>query len=663
MSILHIIGNLSIYLALILSIYTFITLIFGIRRQNQRLIDSAKGATLGTFILASISMVLLFIALGTSQFQFKLVYEHTSTDLPILYKLSALWSGSAGSLMLWSFFLTMYSAMVAFSKKMVRNPMTPYILSVILLNTIFFYFILGFLTNPFELVSGETPVEGLGLNPMLQDPGMIIHPLAIYLGYVGLVVPFAFAIATLLLKNMDSFWIKMTRRWTIIAWIFLTIGNVLGGYWAYQELGWGGYWAWDPVENASLMPWFTVTAYLHSVMIQERKNMLKTWNIVLIILSYALTLFGTFLVRSGVLTSVHAFVDSNLGTYFLIFMAFMIIFSSYVLMSRYHLIKKDTGQIDSFISKESSFLINNLILVGGTFAIFWGTVFPLVSEAIQGSKVTVGIPFFNTVMSPILLGLLFLMAICPLVAWQRSNIKNLINSFLIPVIISLVIVGLLIVLGLRDAYPIISFGVISFLILTHIAEFLRGTKARRKATNESFFFAFYNLLIRGRRRYGGYIVHIGIAIIAIGIVGQNFDVEKLETVAVGESIKIEDYNLTYEGLHQVKEGVNDVVFANLKVEKNGKDLGSIKPETIFYQNWPEPSTEVAINSNLQEDLYVVLSAWEEDQRATFKVNVNPLVMWIWIGTIIVIVGSLFAIWRGKHENIVPKYTGPQKKEH
>lgn len=661
MSGLVIIGNLSIYLALILSIYAFITIVIGIRKQDQRFIDSAKGATLATFILACISMTLLLVALGTSQFQFSLVYENTSSDLPMLYKLSALWSGNSGSLILWTFFLTMYTIMIAYSKKMVRNPMTPYVIAVILINTIFFYFILGFVTNPFELVSDGVPAEGMGLNPMLQDPGMIIHPVAIYLGYVGLVVPFAFAMASLMLKNMDSFWIKTTRRWTIIAWIFLTIGNVIGGYWAYRELGWGGYWAWDPVENASLMPWFTVTAFLHSVMIQERRNMLKTWNISLIILSYALSLFGTFLVRSGVLTSVHAFVSSNLGTYFLIFMALMIIFSMYILMSRYQLIRKDTGQISSLLSKESSFLINNLIMVGATFAIFWGTIFPLVSETVTGNKVTVGIPFFNTVLSPILLGLLFIMAICPLIAWHHSSAKKLRKNFLIPAIISIVITALLVLLGLRHAYPIIAYGLISFLILTHLVEFIRGTKARRKTTKEPVPVALYNLMIRNRRRYGGYIVHIGIAIIAIGITGQSFDVEQLQTVAIGESIEIEDYTLTYEGLHQVKEGVNDVVFADLKVDKNGKDLGVITPETIFYQHWPDPSTSVAINSTFKEDLYVVLSAWEEDKKATFKVNVNPLVRWIWIGTAIAIIGSLFAIWKGKFGNVAPKYTGPHKK--
>lgn len=658
--VVHIIGNLSIYLALALSIYAFIIFILGIFKQDQRLVDSGKAATLAVFILCTISMAILLTALGTSQFQFEYVASYTSSDLPLVYKLSALWAGNAGSLLLWTFFLTMYTVMVAYSRKMKNNPMVPYISSIMLANTIFFYIILGFVTKPFSLLE-RVPVEGRGLNPMLQDPGMLLHPVTLYLGYVGLAVPFAFAIAALILKTTDPFWLRMTRRWTIVAWCFLTLGNVIGGWWAYLELGWGGYWAWDPVENASFMPWLTVTAYLHSVMIQERKGMLKVWNISLIILSYALTLFGTFLVRSGVLTSVHAFGDTNLGSYFLIFMALVVIFSLYILMSRYHLLKQDSGQFESFLSKETSFLANNIILVGGTFAVFWGTIFPLVSEAVRGYKVTVGIPFFNTVMSPILLGLIFLMAVCPLIAWQRSTVKNLRDNFLIPALISLVIVGLLVGLGMRAAYPIIAFGIVSFMILTHILEFYRGVKARRKVTKEAHPVALYRLMIRNRRRYGGYIVHLGIALMAIGIIGSAFDVETMRTVPKGGTIEIEDYVLTYEFLAQRSEGINDIVFANIKVQKGGKDLGYIQPERIFYGNWEEPSTEVAVLSSLREDLYVVLSAWESDGRATFVVKVNPLVQWVWIGSFVLVIGSIFAVWQGKYGNVTPKYKGPSRK--
>ncbi|MEC1715674.1 heme lyase CcmF/NrfE family subunit [Schinkia azotoformans] len=659
---MYIIGTVTIYLGLAISIYALIAFIIGIRKQNQTWINSGKNSVLMMFFISSILMTLLFLALGTDQYQFKYVSTYTSSDLALIYKLCALWAGNAGSLLLWTFFLTMYNAMVTFSKKMKANPMVPYISSILLGNTIFFYFLLATTAKPFEL-NEVIPREGNGLNPMLQDPGMILHPVTLYLGYVGMAVPFAFAIAALMLKNVDSFWIRMTRRWTLLAWLFLTLGNVIGGWWAYLELGWGGYWAWDPVENASFMPWLTVTAFLHSVMIQERKQMLKVWNLSLIILSYSLTLFGTFLVRSGVLTSVHAFGDSNLGTYFLIFMAFAVIFAMYVMMSRYQLLKKDSGQFESFLSKESSFLINNLILVGATFAVFWGTIFPLVSEAVKGTKVTVGIPFFNTVMSPILLGLMFVMAVCPLIAWQKSTVKNLQKNFVVPALLSIIVAVILFVFGIRGAYPLISFGIVSFMLLTHILEIYRGVRARRSVTKEAYPVALVRLMTKNRRRYGGYTVHFGIALMAIGIIGsQNFDVETMKTAAIGETIQLENFKVTYEELGQKREGMNDVVYAVLSVEKDGKKLGKVIPEKIFFGNNNQPpSTRVGLLSSWEEDLYTVLSTWEADKRATFVVRINPLVKWIWTGGIVVIIGTLFAIWGGKYNQITPRYTGAERK--
>ncbi|MFS1513697.1 heme lyase CcmF/NrfE family subunit [Chengkuizengella sp. SCS-71B] len=658
---MHNIGVLTIYLGLAISIYSFIAFIVGVIKQDQKWVNSGKNGVLTLFLLTSVAVIFLLYALATSQFQFKYVSLYTSSDLPIVYKLSALWAGNAGSLLLWTFLLTMYTTMVAFSNKMKGNPMVPYVSTIMLGNVIFFYFILLTTTKPFEL-NKFIPPEGNGLNPMLQDPGMIIHPITLYLGYVGLAVPFAFAIAALILKNVDSFWILMTRRWTLLAWLFLTLGNLLGGYWAYLELGWGGYWAWDPVENASFMPWLTVTAFLHSVMIQERKGMLKVWNLSLIILSYALTLFGTFLVRSGVLTSVHAFGDTNLGTYFLIFMGIAVIFAMYVMMSRYYLLKKDSDHFESFFSKESSFLINNLILVGAAFAVFWGTIFPLISEAVRGTKVTVGVPFFNTVMSPILLALLFLMAICPLIAWQKSTIKNIQKNFLIPALLTFIVAVLLFTMGIKTAYPIFGFTIVAFMLFTHISEIFRGVKARRSVTLESYPFALIRLISKNRRRYGGYTVHFGIALIAIGIIGsQNFSVESMKTVAIGEKINIADFEITYENLAQKREGLNDIVFADLKVQKNGKQMGYIQPEKIFYGNWQQPSTEVGMISSWQEDLYIVISAWERDLRATFVVRVNPLVKWIWTGGVVVVIGTLFAIWGGRQNQVIPRYRGTQRK--
>ncbi|CEG27818.1 heme lyase CcmF/NrfE family subunit [Bacillus sp. B-jedd] len=657
---MYLFSNATIYVGLALAVYALLATTYGIVTKNQKLINSGKGASVGLFISASLAMISLMYLLGTSQFQYEYVNDYTSSELPVIYKLTALWAGNAGSLLLWTFFLTLYIVMVVFSRKMKGNPMIPYILSILMANAVFFFLILGFVAKPFALLP-NVPLEGKGLNPMLQNPGMIIHPVTLYLGYVGLAVPFAFAMAALIMKNMDDFWIKMTRRWTIIAWLFLSLGNIFGGQWAYVELGWGGYWAWDPVENASFMPWLTATAFLHSVMIQERKNMLKVWNISLIIISYALTLFGTFLVRSGVLTSVHAFSNSNLGLYFLIFMGVAVIGAMYVLMSRYNLIKRSAGEFNSFVSKESSFLINNLLLVGSAFAVFWGTIFPLVSEAVRGTKVTVGIPFFNAVQAPILLSMMFVMAVCPLLAWQKSTVKNLKKNFLIPAILAVVAMALMVILGIQKAWAVIGNGVIVLLLITHYLEFYRGVKARRKMTRENAFVALYRLMTKNRRRYGGYIVHLGIAFIALGIIGsQNYDHETMKTVEIGNSIEIDDYRINYDKLDQRSEGINDIVYADLTVFKNGKRLGNYEVEKVFYGNWDQPSSEVALISNAKEDLYIVLSAWEDDGRATFIVKVIPMMTWMWFGSFLIVAGSIFAVWNGRFQNVTPRYTGASR---
>ncbi|MGC6588841.1 heme lyase CcmF/NrfE family subunit [Paenibacillus sp. Dod16] len=653
---MYLLGNTTIYLGLALSLYSIVAMILGILKQNQRMVDSGKRGLLAVFILTALAMLIMFYLLGTSQFQYRLVSNYTSSDLPLMYKLSALWAGSAGSLLLWLFLLTSYTVMVVYSRKMSNNPMVPYIASIMAANSLFFFFILAFIEKPFVLLD-YVPTEGRGLNPQLQNPGMMIHPITTYLGYVGLAVPFAFAMAALILKNMDNFWLRMTRRWTLIAWLFLSLGNLLGAHWAYMELGWGGYWAWDPVENASFMPWLTVTAFLHSVMMQERKNMLKVWNVGLIIASYALTLFGTFLVRSGILTSVHAFANSSLGTWFLIFLAVAVFFSLYVLMNRYHLLR-DAGRIESLISKETSFLVNNLLLVGAAFAILWGTIFPLVSEAVRGTRVTVGPPFFNTVQAPILLSLIFVMGVCPLISWQRSTTKHLMKNFLIPALLSLSVCVILLAVGMRKAYPIIAYSVVCFMLITHFIEFYRGIKARRKMTGEGAIRALYNLTTRNRRRYGGYIVHFGVALIALGIIGsQNFEQQTMRTVGPGESFEIGSYSINYDRLNERSEGINRVVYAELLIAKNGDELGLLRPEKVFYGIGEDPSTEVGLYSNWREDLYVVLSSWEPDGRATFVAKVNPMMNWIWFGGMILVMGTVFALWNGKYGNITPRYSG------
>lgn len=658
---MHILGNVSIYLGFLLSIYALAVLVFGIVKKNQKLINSGKGASIGVFLSMTTATVVMLYFLATSNFQVKYVFDYTSSDLTILYKLSALWAGNEGSLMLWNFLLTFYIVVIIFSRKLKGTPYVPYVTAILMANAVFFFFILSFVSQPFTLLD-YIPEEGYGLNPMLQNPGMVAHPVTLYMGYVGLAVPFAFAMTALLLRNMDDFWIKMTRRWTLIAWLFLSLGNILGGQWAYVELGWGGYWAWDPVENASFMPWLTATAFLHSVMIQERKNMLKIWNIALIILSYALTLFGTFLVRSGILTSVHAFSNSTLGTYFLIYMTIAVIGAMYVMFSRLSLIRRDSGQFKSYLSKESSFLLNNLLLVGCAFAVLWGTVYPLISEALTGTKITVGIPYFNAVSAPILVALVLLMAICPLIAWQKSTIGKLARSIMVLGMITLVIVICLAVFGgVTQVWPLIGFTVAFFMLFTHIKEFIVGTLARKKMTEENIFTAMYRLMIRNRRRYGGYLVHIGIAFMAIAIVGsQNYEMEKMQTLAPNESMELGDYTFKYTSLQEVQEDLNTVVFATLEVYKDDQLIDTLNPEKIFYQTWETPSTEVAFHSNWKEDIYVTLNGWESDGSATLHIKTIPLMMYMWIGAVILVIGSIFAVWHGRYGNVTPRYTGVQK---
>ncbi|SEM40197.1 cytochrome c-type biogenesis protein CcmF [Mesobacillus persicus] len=643
---MYLIGNITLYLGIAIAAYAIIANIIGIKKQNNKWIESARGGVLSLVFVSLLASFLLLYLLGSSQFQFEYVAAYTSLNLPMVYKLTAFWAGNAGSLLLWTVLLCIYAGILVYSKEK-RNPLMPYVSIILLLNILFFFTVMVIGGNPFAMTE-VVPADGKGLNPMLQHPGMVLHPITLYLGYVGLAVPFAFAIGALILKRVDAEWIKLTRRWTITAWLFLTLGNIIGGWWAYLELGWGGYWAWDPVENASFLPWLTASAFLHSVMIQERKGMLKTWNISLIILSYILTLFGTFLVRSGVLTSVHAFGSGPLGTYFLIFMAFMMLLSIYIVTTRYQLIKKDSIPIETYFSKESSFLLNNLILVTGAFAVFWGSMYPLISEAVTGTKINVGPPYFNSVMAPILLLLILLMAVCPLIAWQKATVERFMKNAIWPLIAGIVSAIILILMGVKGAFAIIGLASTVFMFATHVQEFVQGTRARMKATKENVLKAVYKLTRKNQRRYGGYIVHIGIAIIAIGVIASHaYSEEVLKTVETGENIKIGNYDLTFNGLTEVTKNGNGIVAADLEIVYKGKDAGSIHPEKIFYANWEEPSTEVAIKTNFTEDLYVVLSSWENRDKVTLQVKVNPFVTWIWIGGIIMVIGTAFALIGGK----------------
>ncbi len=640
-------GSITLFLAFFTTLYVVFAYVVGIATRNVRLVASARGGVGGVALLVSLASAVLVYLLLVGDFKVLYVAQYTNRALPTLYKVSAFWAGQAGSLLLWALVLFLYAFVVAYFHRGEGRDMVPYASAILMFIGLFFLYLLTFVSSPFETLD-FTPADGQGLNPLLQNPGMLIHPVTTYLGYVGFAVPFAFAVSALLLRKSGVIWIKLTRRWTLITWMFLSIGIIYGAQWAYVELGWGGYWAWDPVENASLMPWLTGTAFLHSVMIQEKKGMLKVWNVSLVMMTFLLTIFGTFLTRSGILSSVHAFGESTLGMYFLGFLALMTLGSLYVLFNRMEVLAQE-NEFESALSKESSFLLNNLLLVGAAFAVFWGTVFPLISETLRGVEVTVSAPFFNRVLVPIGILLVVLTGICPLIAWRRSSFENLRRNFLYPLGVMLVVMAGL-AFYLRDNLnlgALLAYGSSTFVIATIVLDVLRALRVRQRVTGEGLVVALFRMLTRNRRRYGGYLVHLGVVIMIIGIAGSSiYDVEVTKTVRVGEVIEIQGYTLEYTGidLEQRPPALQNVV-ANVVVFKDGQRLGIVRPEKAFHPNSEGPVTEVAILSSLAHDVYVILAGWDLDRGvATFKVKVNPLVAWLWFGAYLLVAGTVFAVW-------------------
>ncbi|MCZ6670185.1 MAG: heme lyase CcmF/NrfE family subunit, partial [Acidobacteria bacterium] len=479
-------------------------------------ISARRSLYAGTGLLVAASAILIHANL-TNNFSLWVVASYSNINLPTFYKVSAMWGSQAGSLLLWALILSCFSSIVVFQYRRRNDDMIPFVASILGGILVFFLILLNFNSNPFTMLASP-PLDGNGLNPQLQTPLMVIHPPLLYIGYVGFSIPFAFAIAALLSGRLNDVWIHRTRRWTIFSWFFLGIGILLGAYWAYIELGWGGYWAWDPVENAALVPWLTATAFLHSVMIQEKKRMLQTWNMVLVILTYCLCILGTFITRSGIISSVHSFTVSNLGPLFLVFLA--ILFGASFLLLVYRLPElKSPNKLNSLVSRESSFLFNNLFLLACAFAILWGTLFPILSEAVRGVKITVGPPFFNQVIAPIGLALIFLTGVCPLIAWRRATLKHLLRNFRYPVGAGMAGALLLPLFGFRQVYSILAISLCLFVFATIILEFFRGTQARHRMTGEPSPLAFFRLINRNRRRYGGYLVHLGILFMVVGITG------------------------------------------------------------------------------------------------------------------------------------------------
>jgi cytochrome c-type biogenesis protein CcmF len=642
-------GSLCLILALLISAWSLVASALGALTRSRSLIASGERSSLAvTAVLGIASSALAFLFL-TDRFDVEYVASYSSRAMPTLFKVAAFWGGHAGSLLLWVLVLSVFSAIVVLQNRHQNRGLIPYVVATLSGITVFFLILLNFTSNPFDLL-GFTPLDGKGLNPQLQTPLMAIHPPCLYLGYVGVAVPYAFAMAALLSGRVGDVWIRTTRRWTLFAWLFLGVGLLLGGYWAYIELGWGGYWAWDPVENAALMPWLTATAFLHSVMIQEKKRMLKVWNMSLIILTFILSIFGTFLTRSGVISSVHAFAKSGVGTVLAIFLGAVITFSVTVLVWRLPRLQSE-GRLDSFVSRESSFLFNNLLLVGICFTVFWGTIFPVVSEAVRGVKITVGPPFFNTVNFPLAMALLALTGICPLIAWRRASAVHLMRVFLYPASVAMLAFALLLVLGVRELSPLVAFTLCAFVLATMFYEFYRGSRARQRSTGESFLSALGKLIGKNRRRYGGYTVHVGVVFILIGVVGSSFfRQEATFSLRRGQTVQAGRYTIKFQDTTSSSDAHMDRFEAILGLSRDGREVGLLHPGRNFYKSFNQPSTEVDIHSTLREDLYLILIDFDaQSGLATFKYYLNPLVNWIWIGWIVLFIGTHLAVWPDSRE--------------
>lgn len=652
-------GSISIFLAFAVSVYTVIASVVGARYRNRDLVQSGEHAALAVCFLLIIATVSLLHSLLNLDFSLKYVAMNTSSDLLPIYRITSLWAGQAGSLLLWCLILSIYTAVVVIQNKRQSRQLMPYVIATLLAVSSFFIFLIAFVESPFERLP-FVPLEGNGLNPILQNEYMAIHPLTLYLGYVGVTVPFAFGMGALLSGKLDDEWIRQSRKWALLAWTFLALGLLLGARWAYLELGWGGYWAWDPVENAAFMPWLVATAFVHSVMIQEQKGMLKKWNMILIIITFFLAIFGTFITRSGIISSVHSFAQSDIGPYFLGFIGFVLIFSFVIFVQRLGDLKSE-NQFDSILSRESAFMLNNLLFLGAAFTVFLGTIFPIISELIKGEKILVGPPYFNKVNVPIGLVLIFLMGVGPLISWRKASKENLVKNFSLPIALFVLTIIVLVLFRIRDFFALISFGFCAFVTTTVIFEYYRGIRIRNKR-GENLPIALFNLISRNSRRYGGYIVHLGVVLIVIGITASSVFVKQKEAVLTkGESMSIGNYNIRFDELKQYTTQAKQVTAAGITIFKGERRIGSMVPEKNIY-NYEgnreiNQETEVAILSSFRDDLYIILTDFE-GSKASFRVIINPMVSWIWAGGIVLLMGATIIMWpatRQKRKEISLSY--------
>ncbi len=645
------IGSFALLLALALTAYSFLAGILALAREgpgSARLGETARRAGIASFAIVFLAAAVLVTAAFQDNFSIAYIFHHSNRDLPAPYKFAVLWSGQEGSLLFWSLLLSAYGLVLRLRYK--TDPRLFAHASVIIAAVqVFFLLLLNFAAHPFAIMQGSLPADGAGLNPLLQYPEMVIHPPMLYLGYVGFTVPFAFALAALIMRYPGEKWIHITRRWTMVTWGLLTCGIFLGMHWAYSVLGWGGYWGWDPVENASFLPWLTGTAFLHSVMMQEKRGMLKTWNMWLIFSTFMLSIFGTFLTRAGIVSSVHAFAQSSIGDWFVAFLAVIFVTCLFFYWkNRSHLVSEH--KLESLVSRESSFLFNNLLLLVACFTVLWGTLFPVLSEWVQGTKVTVGPPFFNRVNIPVALLLLLLTALGPLLAWRRTSTESLKRNFRFPALGALAVAAALMAFGMRPwkdvayFYSLMTITLAVLVALTVLSEFVRGGRVIGRHTGQNLLASMVQLTRRNTRRYGGYIVHFGVIVVVIGFAGSAFNQDKEQEMGYGDKLTIGSYTLVCQSYTQDDNPNYGSEWAVMNVFKGGKQIATLNPERRFYKASQQTSTMPSIRSTVSNDLYIVYEGQNPDTgRPIIRAHLNPLVMWIWVGVWIMIVGTVVAM--------------------
>ena len=639
------IGSYTLLAAFIACAYAIAASVAGARRRSLRLVESGVGAFYVVTALMTLASSIIIHAFVTQDYTIRYVDRYSDSVQPLFYKVTSYWGGLDGSIMFWVFLLSVFGAIAVKSNRERQRELIPYVVAVIGAVQLFFLFVMIAHKDPFATYLTETPIDGRGLNPLLQNPYMAIHPPSLYTGFVGMTIPFAFGMAALITGYLDDSWLRAVRRWTMFSWLFLSLGLTLGMIWAYEELGWGGFWGWDPVENAGALPWFTATAFLHSVMVQERRSMLRIWNITLVILTFFLTIFGTFMTRSGIVQSVHAFgEDAQLTMWFSVFMVVILVFSFGWVIYRLPLLRA-RNELESWASREAAFLLNNWILLFSAFFILFATMFPTISEAFTGQRITVGPPFFNTWMVPIGLVLLMLTGVGPLLAWRKSTLSNLVYQFIWPVGCAVATAAGLAAIGFRVWVSGLCFALCAFVVGTIGQEFIRGASVRRGATGTDIVTALVGLVMRSRRRYGGYVVHIGIVLMFLGFAGSGFKLEQQVLMNPGDEVELGRFLVRYDRVSETDDGQKQMVTGHMTIFKDGQAAGELFPARWFFRKHEtEPTTEVAIRRSVSEDLYITLATYDlGDQSAAFQITVNPLVNWIWFGFTIMALGTGIAL--------------------